>query len=217
MERTITVRGTGTLRRKPDWIEIGMTLKSLDRDYAESAEKAAAQLDALRKTLCAIGFSEDALKTENFYISTEHESKQDKNGHFRNVFKGYACRQGLKLEFPFDTGRLSEVISAISACTADPELNVSFTIHDREKAADELLVSAAANARQKAETLTKAAGVRLGALISIDYHCGTLDFESPTGFLWEKRAAVRATAMELDMDPEDVELNDSATFVWELC
>lgn len=216
MNRTITVRGTGTLHRKPDWTEITMTLKSLDRSYIKSAEKASAQLGALLNALAGIGFDTDAVKTEDFSVSAEREGKQDKDGRFRNVFKGYACRQNLKLEFPFDTARLSEVIETISACTADPELDVNFTIHDREKAADELLTAAAANARKKAETLTKAAGVTLGELVEIDYNCRTPDFHSPTGFAMEKHTAVRGTVMNLAMNPADVELTDSAAFVWEI-
>lgn len=216
MERTITVRGTGTLRLKPDWTEITLRLKSLDRSYAKSAEKANAQLAALKGALAAAVFPEDSLRTVNFSVDAEREGKPDKDGHYRNVFKGYACIHELKLEFPFDIGRLSAAIAAVSGCTADPEMNVRFTVRDREKAVDELLSSAAANARQRAETLTKAAGVTLGALVGINYNVRTQDFDSPTGLLMAKHANAQGTVMDLAMSPEDIELSDSASFVWEI-
>ena len=216
MERTITVLGTGTIRLKPDWTEITMTLKSLDSSYAGSAEKSAEQLSALQSALESAGFPTEALKTASFRIDAEHEGQQDENGRYRNIFIGYACIHELKLEFPFDTVKLARAIDAITFCVADPELNVRFTVRDREAASDELLASAAANARKKAETLAKAADVTLGELLRIDYHCKETDFFSPTGFGMGKRGAVRATVMDLAVAPEDVELNDSAAFVWEI-
>lgn len=216
MERTITVRGTGTLRRKPDWIEISMTLKSLDRSYTRSAEKSAEQLSALQRALKNAGLPAEALKTASFRIDAEQEGQQDESGRYRNVFIGFACVHELKLEFPFDTGKLARAVDAITYCVADPELSVHFTIHDRETAEDELLASAAANARKKAEALTRAAGVTLGELLSIDYSCRETDFYSPTGLGMGKRGAVRATVMDLAITPEDVELSDSAAFIWSI-
>ena len=210
----LTVRGTGTLRLKPDWTELSMTLKSLDKDYARSAEKAAEQLDALQRALEDADFSAEALKTTGYRIDTEHESQQDENGHYRSVFIGYACVHELKLAFAFDTVKLARAIDAVTRCVADPGLDVRFTVRDKDAASDELLAAAAANARAKAETLAKAAGVTLGELLRIDYNCGEPELYSPTGFGMAKRGAVRATVMELTMAPEDVEASDSADFVW---
>ena len=38
---------------------------------------------------------------------------------------------GLKLEFDFDSQRLSKVLGAIAVCIAEPELNVQFTVKDK--------------------------------------------------------------------------------------
>lgn len=216
MNRTITVRGTGTLQLRPDWTEISITLKSMDRNYSKSAEKAATQLSILREALANAGFNEAALKTASFAVNAEHEGRQDKDGQYRNVFVGYACIQALKLEFPLDTGRLSAAIEAITGCLADPELDVHFTLHDKEAASDALLTSAAKNARKKAETLAMAAGVTLGELVSIEYAHSTPEYESSTELRMAKQSALLGDAMNLTFQPEYVETSDSAVFIWEI-
>ena len=81
-----------------------------------------------------------------------------------------------------------------------------------------LLESACVNAKQKAEILTRAAGVTLGTLLSIDYNWGELHLYSPTSCsvgsadLAETCGAPAAMAIE----PDDIDVSDSAVFVWEI-
>lgn len=53
---------------------------------------------------------------------------------------------------------------------------------DKEAVDAALLDSACANAKAKAEILTKASGVTLGELVSIDYNWGELHLYSPTHY-----------------------------------
>ena len=53
---------------------------------------------------------------------------------------------------------------------------------DKEAVDAAPLDSACANAKAKAEILTKASGVTLGELVSIDYNWGELHLYSPTHY-----------------------------------
>lgn len=120
MEKTITVKGTGSVSVQPDLTIVSLTLKSLDKDYEKAMQYASEKLSALQSALENIGFAKDDLKTTSFNVNTEYESVRDKNGNYKSVFEGYACVQGLKLEFDFDTKVLSKVLSAIAACISEP-------------------------------------------------------------------------------------------------
>ena len=221
MERTITVRGTGKLSLAPDLITVTLTVHKKDKVYETAMTESARLQDELRSAIAAIGFSREDLKTVSFDVRTEYESMRDQNGQYRQVFAGYVCEHQLKLEFDFDTQRLSEVLTDVSRCVAEPELYISFSIQDKEKASDELLASAAKNARAKAELLAEASGVELGVLLSVVYDWMDISFVSPTRYtngMTKMRGGTEAECCSMDMGitPENVSLSDSATFIWEI-
>lgn len=214
MEKTITVKGTGNISVQPDLAVVSLTLNSLDRDYEKAMQYASEKLSALQSALRNIGFDNADLKTTSFNVNTEYESIRDKNGNYKSVFEGYACVQGLKLEFDFDTKVLSRVLSAIAACISEPQLNIRFSVKDKNAVNDALLESAATNARKKAEVLTKASGVTLGELISINYNWAELDIYSDTRYGMAKECMCTSSPMNMDITPDDIEVGDSATFMW---
>lgn len=216
MNRTIAVKGTGNIRLKPDMTVISMTLKTTDKDYDKAMEQASAALSALRDALASVGFAENDLKTLRFNVSTEYESRQDSHGVFKSVFVGYSCIHGLKLEFDFDTKRMSAVLNAISGCIADPELNIQFSVRDKDSACDELLRSAAENAKHKAEVLANASGVSLGQLVSIDYNWKDLNIYSRTEYASNRKCMTMSAGSDMSFEPDDIDLSDSASFIWEI-
>lgn len=216
MNRTITVTGTGRVSLKADTTVVSMTLKTADPDYDISMTQSTELLSQLRKAISGIGFKEEELKTISFNVCAEYESVCDQNGNYRSVFVGYACIHGLQLEFDFDTERLSKVLHAISLCVADPELNIRFTVKDKDQANDKLLQSAAASAKHKAEILAAASGVSLGQLISVDYSWGEHPVYSHTEYVMEAKHVAPPCGASIDFCPEDIDLQDSATFIWEI-
>ena len=212
MDRTITLRGVGRVRQRPDQVELTLTLTAENVRYDEAMDAAAGQLDALRDALAAIGYDRDSLRTAGFDVSTRYDYRHDDSS--ARIFLGYTCTQSLRLVLPFDAARLGRTLSAISACPADPELNVRFTVADPAALSDRLLRSAAESARQKAEVLATASGVSLGRLMKVWYNWGDRDFASPTAFA-VGNGLMRSKA-SLDFTPEDVDLTDQATFTWEI-
>ncbi len=217
MDRTITVRGTGRVSLPPDQVEIDLTLTSESRNYDKAVTAAASQLEAIRSALSAAGFGKEDLKTSSFNVSTRYDYHHASLGNSKRVFLGYTCTQGLRLAFPFDTARLSGTLSAISSCSAVPELNIRFTVADPSAVSDALLRSAAESARAKAEVLAEASGVRLGNLVRVWYSWGDRDFASPTAFGMDNGLMrMEKAAVSMDFTPENIDLSDQATFTWEI-
>ncbi|MBO4769511.1 MAG: SIMPL domain-containing protein [Clostridia bacterium] len=220
MGRTITVRGTGKLKLKPDVTVINLTIKSLDKDYSKAMRAEAERLDALTIALVAAGLSEESIKTQNFFVNTEYEGVRDENGNYRNVFSGYSCSHQLTVRFPFDNEKLGKALSAVAASVSEPELNIQFTVKDKDAIALTLLGKAAEDARARAEAILAPTGARLGKLISADYNWGQGNFVSPTNYANSNLRMMKAAgAMEdeaLDIRPDDVTASDNVTFVWEI-
>ncbi|MDY4511382.1 SIMPL domain-containing protein, partial [Streptococcus hyovaginalis] len=155
----------------------------------------------------------------NFNVDTDYDSYKDKQENYQRVFRGFVCRHQLKLSFDFDMKRLSQALAAIAKCLAQPELSISFTVKDATAVNEALLREATANAKRKAELLCEASGVKRGQLITIDYNWGELDIYSDTRYEMAEECLMEAASMmarSIDIDPDDIDVRDTATFVWEI-
>ena len=218
MPRTITVKGIGKVTAAPDYVVISMSLEAQENDYEETLELAAKKIEYLNNALEEIGFEKNSVKTTNFNVRTDYKRVKDRNGKYKSVFNGYVCSHRLKVEFDFDTKRLAQTLYAISKCLAQPELSISFTVKDPTAVNKELLRSAAVNAKDKAQILCEASGVGLGALLSIDYNWGELNIVSHTDYMLEEKCMAMPVGglADIEIEPDDIDVSDTATFVWEI-
>lgn len=216
--RTITVKGMGKVSTAPDYIVISMSLVTHKYGYEETMEDAADCLNYLNSALENVGFEKNAVKTTSFNVNTEYRSVKDKNGNYTRVFDGYVCSHRLKVEFDFDTKRLAKTLSAISGCLADPEMSVHFTVKDPSAINKELLKSATINAKEKAEVLCEASNVELGQLLNIDYNWGEINVISRTEYDLEEKCLKYCDGgiADIDITPDDIDVSDTATFIWEI-
>ena len=217
MKRTITVKGVGTAKTKPDRVVLNMNIETKDREYEAAIRAANEQIADLNAALEAVGYEKGALKTMDFNVHMNYEDERDDRGMYRSVFAGYMCFHSLKLEFDFTNENLSKSLSAIAACSAKPQFSLSFTVKDPASIKSKLLESAAANARQKAEILCAASGVSLGELINIDYNWGDVNVFSPTNLMRAKNeSAAFGASFDAQLSPDDIRSTDSVTFTWAL-
>lgn len=215
MPKTITVKGIGRATAKPDLVVLSMKLETENMKYDEAMHSASLRIQHLMETLTALGFDKKDLKTTDFNVSTNYESEKDKFGNYHSVFKGYRIRHNLKLEFDFNQEMLSTALSAVSGCISKPEFQIRFTIKDSTAINEEMLRSATENARRKAAILCEASGAQLGELLSINYSWGELDIYSDTRYDLAEEC-IREAPMGYNIEPDDIDVSDTVTFVWEI-
>ena len=217
--RTIRVTGKGQLKLKPDITRITMRLEGVYPEYSDTLQHSSEDTEALKDVLSGFGFEKTDLKTLSFNVDTEYESYRDKNNDYKQRFVGYRFNHILKVEFESDNDRLGKILYALAHCSVRPEFRISYTVKDPEAAKNLLLGKAVADAKEKAAVLTQAAGVALKEIQSIDYSWGEIDFEySPMrgDVLTECCAAPMAKSYDLDIEPDDIEVSDTVTVVWEI-
>ena len=194
--RTITVKGTGNVSAKPDYIILSLNIEALSETYDRAMSEAAERIERLQGAAVRVGYRKEDLKTTSFDVQTRYENVKDRQGNYKREFAGYACNYRLKLAFDFDSKELAKVISAIADCGAQPEL-----------------------ARAKAEILCKASGSTLGQLLNIDYNWGELNVFSRTSYDVEDciqplMAMSKCAAPEIE--PVDIDVTDTVAFTWEI-
>ena len=217
--RTITVTGVGSISAKPDYIMLSLNIDSTDKEYDKALQKANERIHLLRKVAQQNNFDEGSLKTTSFRVTTEYENVKDRSGNYRREFVGYCCSYRLKLAFDFDNLRLLKVLSSISASDAKPELSIAFTVKDPSKVHEALLENAALNAKNKAEVLCRSSGVKLGELLSINCNWDEPNVISRTRYEITDEMIPPMAASECSMpevEPDDIDVRDTATFVWEI-
>ena len=213
--RMIRVTGKGQLKLRPDTTRITMTLSGVYKEYADALEHSASDTETLKDVLAPFGFARTELKTLQFRVDPEYEG-YDNHGVYQNRFVGYRYRHVLKLEFASDHTLLGKVLYALAHAAADPELQIGYTLKDPETAKTLLLEKAVADAKAKAEVLSKAAGVTLGEIRSIDYSWGSMEFAVHPMPRMLCKAEASCDSADFDIEPDDIEASDTVTVIWEI-
>ena len=161
---------------------------------------------------------DDGFKVE-FYQNVEDEDSEEED-EIIDTSKMISAAEGeAVLRRAFEDGGL-EVLSALASGSVRPEFRVSYTVSDPEGARNALLERAVADATEKAAALTRAGGVPLGDLQSIDYSWGRIDFEvlprKVDGLVECCEIPIEAFGCAPDITPDDIEVSDAVTVVWEI-
>ena len=214
--KTIRVTGKGQLKVHPDMTRITMELTGRRWDYGETLEQSSKDTEQMKDLLVPFGFARTDVKTLSFDVETEYEDYKEK-GAWKQKFIGYQYTHVLKVEFESDNARLGKILFALAHCKLHPEFRLSYTVKDPEAVKNELLGKAVQDAIAKARVLSNAAGLKLGEIQNMDYSWGQIDFEvSPMS----KKLAMceyecRAPgSYDMDIEPDDIEVNDTVTVVW---
>ena len=217
--RTIRVTGKGNLKIRPDMMRITVTLTETEKEYAKALERSSESTNKLKELLSRFGFERADLKTLGFNVDTEYEGYTE-NNQYKQRLVGYRYRHTMKVEFDSDNDRLGKVLYALANSDLNPEFNISYTVKDKEAAKNGLICKAVSDAKEKAAALTKAAGVILKDIQTIDYSLGEPNLETrPMNRLMAAKAVSADCAKEscaVDMEPDDITVSDTVTVIWEI-
>lgn len=217
--KTIRVTGKGQLKVHPDMTRITMELEGIYKDYTDTLMESSCATEEIKKLLVPFGFQRTDLKTLSFDINTEYESYKE-NDTYKRRFAGYKYSHTLKVEFESDNLRLGRILYALANCSLHPEFSLSYTVKDPEAVKNELLGKAVKDAMAKAGVLSSAAGVKLGDIQSVDYSWGEIDLEvrpmNRNLEMYDCKALEPTAVYDMDIEPDDIEVQDTVTVVWEI-
>ena len=210
-EPHIQIKGVGRVKRTPDTIVLSLDIEEKDACYSDAVRGAAKQLKVMQGNLAAVGFQKEDLKTTDFTIGLDYNDVRDEEGNYTRQFYGYKVNQELKLTFPLDMGKLNKVMGVLAMCVVNPEVHIGFKISDENGVKKELLKSATQDALEKANILCEASNVKLGKLLSIDYSWKEISFATE-----DKYEVFEAHSADFNLQPDDISINDTVEFTWEI-
>jgi uncharacterized protein YggE len=158
----ISVSGQGTISVPPDLAHIDAGVAS---DAKTAREASQANNTAMAKVLAALkGAGIDDKDYQTSRLSLEPQYAPNRSGPTPIV--GYRASNRVTITLR-DVTQVASVIDTLVAAGANDVGNVYFSVSQASKLLDDAREKAVADARRKAEVYAKAAGVTLGAPLSI--------------------------------------------------
>ena len=206
--RTISISGHGEVRAAPDMAEVraGVTITAPTAAQALAANSSRMQnvFSALRKT----GVPEKNIQTTNFYISAQYTNGENNTPRRLN---GYQVSNDVTVRLE-DVGKVGSALDTLVAAGANQINGISFSIQNPAPALEKARADAVADARTRAETYAKAAGVSLGTILSISEGGG----EAPRPVMYRMAAMAAPPAPPPPISAGEQSVSADVTMVWEI-
>ena len=159
---TISVTGEATVSVPPDLAEIEGGVTSEAKTAREASEANNAAMGKVLQALKGAGIEEKDVQTSR--LSLQPQSAPSRTGP--STVAGYRASNRVTIRLR-DVTKVASVIDTLVGAGANEIGGINFVVSQASKLLDEARERAVADARRKAEIYAKAAGVTLGAPLSI--------------------------------------------------
>ncbi len=164
---TISVSGRAEVTTIPDVAVVRAGLETNAATVAEAQRKNTTTMNAFLDEVKKLGVADKDRKTVGYSIYPKYEERREPitGRYVRSVLVGYTVTQSLEFKVRnFD--KLGDVVGAVGKHNLNQVGEVSFTVDKPDALRQEAQEKAILDAKQKAERLARAGGVRLGRMIS---------------------------------------------------
>ena len=201
--RTIAMTGHGEIRATPDMAQVTIGVTATAATAAQAVAANSTRMKGVFAALAKLGVPEKNIQTANFFVSPQY-TNGDNNTPRR--LTGYQVNNDVTVRLE-DVGKLGGALDALVAAGANQINGVSFSIQNDAPLLEKARTQAVADARARAETYAKAAGVSLGPILSISE-----GGEAPP------RPMYRMAAMAADtrIAPGEQSVTADVSVVWEI-
>ncbi|WDI30519.1 SIMPL domain-containing protein [Hyphococcus flavus] len=207
MQRTITVNGQGRAAAAPDMAVISIGVQSEAKTAAEALRKNSTDMSATITKLKELGVADRDIQTSGLSINPRYN--YDKNRSQPEVI-GFTASNSVTVKLR-DLDNAGAVIDQAVQSGANSLGGVSFSFSNPKPLQEDARRDAVADAKAKAELLTDAAGVRLGALITIQD--GYVSSPQPRPYAARMEMAADSA---VPMEAGESEVNATVTLVYEI-
>ena len=161
--RTITMSGHGEMRAVPDQVQINAGVTSSAATAAAALTANTARMKGVFDTMRKMGVPERAIQTINFSVSPQYTGGANNE---RPRLTGYQVNNEVSVRLD-DVSKLGAALDALVTASANQMNGINFSIREPAPLLEKARAAAVADARARAETYAKAAGVTLGPVQSI--------------------------------------------------
>ena len=213
-KRIISITGTSFFYVKTDFVRIQFDVRVVRKIYEKALSELTEKVNSIIGIIINNGFNKNNLKTSNFDIQkeTKYDSKKQES-----YFIGYRATENLSISFEIDNKKISSILNDIWKMISDVDFNVSFYCSNPNTYENQLIELAVKDAKEKAELITKAVGVKLLKITKIDYSFSEIHIENTFDYEFSPKEICCESSINMpEMDPEDTKLKKSINIEWEI-
>lgn len=218
MNKTITVRGKGSVKIKPDTIEIYLTLKNTKKTYDNALLAYTEDMHEIEEIFEKMYLSKSYLNSKNFQIRPEYKSARDENGLSIQKLVGYSYSVTLTYDLPIHKNELGDILYNISCCKCNVNLSVNYKVKCEETLKNEALENAINEASYKAKIISETSKIKLGNIINIEYATNENHYIRNNIDLALSSRTVYSmnNPVDFSINPEDITIEDEVVMTWEI-
>lgn len=202
-----TATGVGEAEGTPQSARISLGITKTAKTTAEAKDQVNKTINQITADIKRLGVQEKDIKTANFSTNPDYDYASGKNS-----ITGYTVSQNLAVIF--DTiDKANKAIDIATAAGANQIGGVNFTLDDtkKEELEQEARVKAIANAKEKAQKIAQAAGIRLGRVINIQESTDG----QPIPMLYKASADTATTSEPTQLNPGENKIRIQVTLSYE--
>lgn len=193
----LAVVGEATAKADPDRAEFTLGLETRAATAREAQAKNAETMQKVVTALTLAGIDRKDIRT-SAYTLTPVRRWEEKSG--REILEGYQTAS-LVTASTGETAKVGALVDAAVSAGANTVQNITFSVTDEGKVRRQALARAVADARNQAQRMAAAAGVRLGKVTSIT----DATVESPVVYASKERLLdTGAVAAQTPVEPGQV-------------
>lgn len=197
---TITVAGTGSVTMVPDVARVGVGVTVTKPTVKAARDAASTSMNAIIASIKALGIDDKDIKTTSIDLSAQY------NNSSTPKIIGYRMSQQLQVTVR-DMDKAGDVVDTATAKGATDVNGLWFEVADPARAMDDARAEAIKKARTSAEAMAEAAGVSLGAVVSISESFAV----SPGPYYYGDAAR---TALDTTVQPGTQDVEASVTVIF---
>lgn len=169
--KSITVTGTGIVKVVPDiaYINVGITTQS--ESVTDAIEENSNQARIIKDELISSGIAEEDIQTSSF--SVYPQSNYDYNGIITSTT--FVVNNNVYITVR-DLNTMGELLGKVTASGANSIYGISFDVQDKSTALTQSRELAIEFAKQQAEEVAAASGVKLGEILTVSVYSNDVPY-----------------------------------------
>lgn len=201
----IFVTGSATTDVVPDLARIILSIQTNAPTATQVGSQNAATTDAVKNQLLRAGVAADDIKTLGFQLWPQYDYRSG-----QSTLTGFMATHQLQVVV-HDLRRIGAVIDAGVSGGASSVQGISYDTTDHTAATAQALAKAVKDAEVKAQAMADAAGVRLGAIVSINE-----TQNAPYPYPVMRAAAPSNQSGATQVSPPDIQMTVTVSVGWNI-
>jgi len=209
-DKTITINGSGEVYASPDVALVDISVANEDMNLAKATDDNSKTMNGIIAFIKGQGVKDSDIKTTGLNISPRYEYEM-KTG--KRTLAGYDITQTLNVKIR-DFTKVGEIISQSTSLGATDIGSLSFVIDNDAAVKEQAKELAIKDARDQAQKLEKALGVKLGRIVNFSENTYPI-YYGGVGNIEMKAASSSITPPTIQTGQNQITSNVSITYsIW---